>query len=114
MSGLSDIFEIARACGKPKRSGKGVSFLCPCHQDKNPSCHASVGEVAILVHCYAGCERGDVMDALRAMGFTLSLREREVRRARDLARVKAPPRVDVDRDTKWRRELAVRLWNEAR
>jgi hypothetical protein len=113
MTGLSDIFEIARACGRPKRTSRGVNFCCPCHEDRSPSCSAMVGEHAIIVHCFAGCEKHDVLDALRAMGFTLTLSEGEARSKRDLTTVLKARRI-IDRDNKLRTELARELWNEAR
>lgn len=114
MGELSDIYKIAQACGKSKRSGKGVSFCCPCHEDKEPSCSAMYGDHAILVRCFAGCDTRDVVDALRAMGFTLSVREGEARAKRDLSQVIKAKRAVIDHDNHVRTMLARALWHDAR
>src|SRR5262245_22319388 len=50
-----------------RRNGKGWSFCCPCHDDRNPS--ASIRDDA-LVTCFAGCDRKEVLAALGKLGFT--------------------------------------------
>lgn len=113
MTNLSNINDIARACGKPKRTSRGVAFLCPCHQDRNPSCVAWYGDVAIRVRCFAGCDRFDVLDALRGMGFTLSLHEKAAREARDLSVVKVARRKALDAGCAMRTRCARQLWEES-
>src|ERR1700722_12205329 len=39
--------------------------LCPSHSDRNPSLAVTRGErVPILLHCFAGCDVGRIVDAL--------------------------------------------------
>lgn len=110
---LSDIFEIAAACGAAKKTGRGVAFRCPVHTDRNPSCMAWYGDTAIMVKCFAGCDTHDIVDALRGMGFVLSSREARTRRARDVSQpvTKKPP--IIDQDSFKRRVWARQLWSEA-
>lgn len=51
------------------RSGSGWMASCPAHDDNTPS--LSLREVCgkLLVHCHAGCEQFDVIDALKAKGL---------------------------------------------
>jgi hypothetical protein len=65
---------IGRALGG-KRHGDG--FLCHCpvpshgkrRGDRNPSLSVRDGDDALLVHCFASCDRLDVLDALRRRGL---------------------------------------------
>jgi putative DNA primase/helicase len=65
---------IARALGG-KRNGHG--FLCHCpvsshgrgRGDRNRSLSLRDGDSALLVHCFANCDRIDVLDALRRRGL---------------------------------------------
>lgn len=41
---------------------------CPAHDDRNPSLRVAPGQSAVLVHCFAGCRRSDVLRAIRALG----------------------------------------------
>lgn len=53
-----------------RKAGTGYSVLCPAHPDKNRS--LSVGDTAdgrVLVHCQAGCEQSDVIEALKREGL---------------------------------------------
>lgn len=43
--------------------------LCPCHQDKNPSLSITAKNGVILIHCFAGC---NVKDIVEAVGLTIS------------------------------------------
>lgn len=64
--------DIARAL-RGHRSGE--AWLCHCpgpsHQngDRHPSLLLKDGDTALLVTCFAGCERRDVLDALRRRGI---------------------------------------------
>lgn len=42
--------------------------LCPAHDDRSPSLSIRDGDRAPLVTCHRGCERGEVIAALRAAG----------------------------------------------
>jgi putative DNA primase/helicase len=71
---MTDAATVARALGG-KRNGEG--FLCHCpvpshgkrQGDRNPSLSVRDGESALLVHCFGGCDRLDVVDALRRRGL---------------------------------------------
>src|SRR5262249_20158774 len=45
------------------------SARCPCHDDRVPSLSLSDGDKALLVHCFAGCDRRDILAALRDRGL---------------------------------------------
>ena len=38
--------------------------LCPAHDDKSPTLSVTEKDDRVLIHCFAGCETGDVLDAL--------------------------------------------------
>jgi hypothetical protein len=59
---------IARTLGG-KREGRSWKFHCPCpgHNDSTPSC--SLRDDGLL-HCFGGCDRAEVEQALDALGFT--------------------------------------------
>jgi hypothetical protein len=40
-------------------------FQCPAHDDRRASLTVRQGERGVLVKCYAGCETGEVLAALR-------------------------------------------------
>jgi putative DNA primase/helicase len=71
---MTDAATIASALGG-KRNGDG--FLCHCpvpshgkrRGDRNPSLSLRNGDSALLVHCFANCDRIDVLDALRRRGL---------------------------------------------
>lgn len=44
--------------------GRTAMCLCPAHADKNPSLALRQGDRGILVTCFAGCERSDVLREL--------------------------------------------------
>ena len=51
--------------------------ICPAHDDSNPSLSVKVGDYGkLLVHCHAGCEYRDVMNALEAKGINVRQRIR--------------------------------------
>lgn len=45
--------------------GRTAMCLCPAHADKTPSLSLRQGDRRILVTCFAGCERGDILRELR-------------------------------------------------
>jgi putative DNA primase/helicase len=84
------------------RRGKGMC-CCPAHDDRTPSLSVTLGNKAILFHCFAGCTNADVLAALDRAGV----------RTRDLfdpILSAAPEPKDPDRAT----DNARRLWQEAR
>src|SRR5919107_4926151 len=55
---------LERLEGIERRNG-GFMALCPSHDDHTPSLSVSEGDGGkALVRCFAGCETGDVLDAL--------------------------------------------------
>lgn len=55
---------------KGKWHGSYGIARCPVHDDRNPSLSISDGQDGkLLVHCHAGCEGRDVLDALKAHGL---------------------------------------------
>lgn len=48
-----------------KKYGKGYKACCPAHADSDPSLQITqIPDGRILMHCYAGCEIGDILSAL--------------------------------------------------
>ena len=49
----------------PQPSGGGWLARCPAHRDGSPSLMVSEGHtVAVVMHCFAGCRRSDILVAL--------------------------------------------------
>jgi hypothetical protein len=46
-------------------NGRYALVPCPAHEDRTPSLSIRQGQHSILVHCFAGCDGGDVMRAIR-------------------------------------------------
>lgn len=66
-------FEGVRAQGK----GKWIA-LCPAHNDKNPSLSIASNGERILLHCFSGCDIGDIVRAAGLeMGALFSKHETE-------------------------------------
>lgn len=65
---------IAKAL-RGQRCGEGFLVRCPVRGhgkgkgDRRPSLVIRDGDTALLVNCYAGCDRRDVLDTLRGMGL---------------------------------------------
>jgi putative DNA primase/helicase len=49
-------------------ANRGIA-RCPCHDDRSPSLSLRDGDEALLVHCFAGCDRRDILAALRDRGL---------------------------------------------
>jgi len=102
---------IAKALGA-RKAGSGWIARCPAHDDQNPSLFLSTGKDGkVLLHCHAGCDQTQVIDALRALGLweqrgRHSSRRRtfKTRQQRDTP----PDRSDTDRT-----EYALRIWRAA-
>ncbi|MEM8633659.1 MAG: toprim domain-containing protein [Pseudomonadota bacterium] len=52
-----------------KWSGTKGMACCPAHRDRTPSLGVTLGRKAILFHCFAGCDRRDVLAALARQGL---------------------------------------------
>ena len=93
--------EIVEALGGTWSSSRGMC-CCPAHGDRTPSLSITLGQRAILVHCFAGCSNEAVLEGLAQLGV----------RIWDLfdgkgGPIERTPRADVaDRN-------ALRLWREA-
>src|SRR4051812_36861562 len=60
-----------------RQSGEGWVARCPTHNDRTPSLSISETEEGrVLVHCHAGCEQLQVIQALRHAGHWPWLQER--------------------------------------
>jgi hypothetical protein len=91
--------EIAAALGNARREGRGWRCRCPLHG--GVSLTLCDGESALLVKCWAGCNRLDVLAELRRLGL-------------DEVRDTKPRREIVQRDdttAKQRTASALQIWN---
>jgi len=88
---------IVETLGGVWRGSRG-ECRCPAHDDNDPSLSVRLGDSAILFHCFAGCDTGDVLKALHR----LHLHDRA-----SLAMPPAKPKRD-------NRGLATRLWLASR
>ena len=52
-----------------KWSGNKGMACCPAHDDRTPSLGVTLGRKAILFHCFAGCNRSDVLAAFAREGI---------------------------------------------
>lgn len=52
-----------------KWSGTKGMACCPAHDDRTPSLGVTLGRKAILFHCFAGCDRSDVLAAFARDGI---------------------------------------------
>ena len=85
-------------------TARGGLCRCPTHDDRTPSLSVRPGERRLLFHCFAGCETGKVIRALRALRL---LGEELVIEGRETARDPADP-------GRRNRGAATRLWAAAR
>jgi putative DNA primase/helicase len=57
--------EIAARFQGIRPNGKGIKALCPCHPDKEPSLHLSIGDKGgVVITCFVGCKTADILDAV--------------------------------------------------
>lgn len=67
------IEEIARACGKAKKTANGYQCCCPAHPDSTPSLSLSeADDGTILWHDKGGCSQDAVRAAIEGLGFKLN------------------------------------------
>jgi Toprim domain len=57
--------------GRRIKQLKGGNYLvpCPAHDDSSPSLSLRDGDRGLMVHCWAGCEPGDIYAAIRRRGL---------------------------------------------
>ena len=84
-----------------KGSGKGWTARCPAHDDRNNSLSVAEGADSLLLHCFAGCEVDDVVQALGlTMGDLFPTERKRSSQGNDTpaatpATVQHPPSKDV-------------------
>jgi len=61
--------KIRQALGGSGSGGDRWLVRCPSHPDHTPSLSIRIGEKSLLVNCFAGCSREDVIAALRERGL---------------------------------------------
>ena len=86
-----------------KWSGARGMARCPAHDDRTPSLSVSLGQKAILFHCFAGCDQQSVLAALAREGFEAP------------ALFSGPTTTDLPEPTSTRKPstAALRIWREA-
>ncbi|AJA07237.1 toprim domain-containing protein [Sphingobium sp. H39-3-25] len=95
----SGIVKRLRGVWKPG----GAMCLCPAHPDRSPSLSVRVGDHALVFKCFAGCDNRDVIKEI------LRLDENALHKAEgETASGSRIPTVIG------RRQLALRIWDEAR
>jgi hypothetical protein len=83
-------------------SPHGAMCHCPAHDDRTPSLSVRVGDHALLVKCWAGCDTSDVLRAIRRLDPAA------------LVRREAPPAANpTSGRIDWVRRRAVELWDSA-
>ena len=93
--------EIVDSLGGTWRRNRGMC-RCPAHDDRTPSLSVSLGQRAMLFHCFAGCSRAEIISALGRRGV----------RTRELFDGSGGPLPELVREETADRN-AVRLWRGA-
>lgn len=99
--------DIFAALGGKRLSEGAYLVRCPCsghgkgRGDRSPSCRVADGEKTILVHCFAGCSREDILHSLKAIGL-ISAAEHMSAPVRAIA-----PKIEVPTPD----EAALKIWN---
>lgn len=94
--------DIVKRLGGVWKPG-GAMCLCPAHADRSPSLSVRVGDHALLFKCFAGCDSRDVIREI------LRLDEHALRQSDGGSLPSARMPTDL-----WRRQQALRIWDEAR
>src|SRR3546814_2530443 len=76
---------------------------CPAHADRSPSLSVRVGDHALLFKCFASCDSRDVINEI------LRLEENALHHTDKASQASAGMPTDL-----WRRQQALRIWDEAR
>ena len=65
MTNKENVLHLVLSKFKIIRFANGVFYaICPCHNDKSPSLHISMGAKKIILHCKAGCDYKDILNAI--------------------------------------------------
>lgn len=84
-------------------SPDGAMCHCPAHGDRTPSLSIRVGEKALLFKCFAGCDTGDVIQAIRQLDRSVVSNRHSTDSS--LTTVLSP---------NWLLQRALGLWDDAR
>lgn len=84
-------------------SPNGAMCRCPAHDDRTPSLSVRVGEKALLLKCFAGCDTLDVIRAIRRLDCNIPLNK-----------VPALSTSQYSLSPIWLRQRALDLWDDAR
>ena len=61
----ANLIKLVSRLDKVRQSGGGFQAVCPAHDDRIPSLSVKAGSNGtVLVHCFAGCNTGDVVSAV--------------------------------------------------
>ncbi len=105
---MTEAEHITRALGG-RWAGRTGTARCPAHDDREPSLSLSTGRGGgLLLHCHAGCDFRDVLDALRGRGL---VEGRSAFREPDPARV-ARQRAAEEAEARKREGQALACWRE--
>lgn len=67
---MMDATELAKRLTKARKMGDSWWACCPAHDDQDPSLKIDeCRDGTVLVKCWAGCQQGAVIDALRSLGL---------------------------------------------
>ncbi|BBC73224.1 virulence-associated protein E [Altererythrobacter sp. B11] len=94
--------DIVKRLGGVWKPG-GAMCRCPAHADRSPSLSVRVGDHALLFKCFAGCDSRDVINEI------LRLEEKALHHVDKASQASAGMPTDL-----WRRQQALRIWDEAR
>ena len=110
-----DARELIATLGGKWRGRYGIA-LCPGHADHSPSLSIADGrDGRLLVRCFANCEFGNIMAALRSLGILQNggdadrdwrpdpKVERQRRNAEIRDRRRRPPSTSASMDSRWPR-----------
>jgi hypothetical protein len=93
-------------------------ICCPAHEESHPSCRIRDGEQGVLVSCYAGCDRRDVIRGLKAAGVWPERERPEQPRQHRAPRRYAPPTPALSAprslgpEDQGRVDVALAIWKE--
>lgn len=93
---------IVKRLGGVWKAG-GAMCRCPAHPDRSPSLSVRVGDHALIFKCFAGCDNRDVIKAILRLG------ENALQNVEQASVPSSGMSTDI-----WRRQQALRIWDEAR